>query len=128
MEESGQLHVLAALPLGKQRGPQSGSGRGGKLAKRRNPCSCREWNPGRPACSLVIKLNITRQLRLGNGRPLSHTSVRHSGRGDGQFYSNDSTVCFNTFSSSVALHRVLLIKFFIFSLWNAILLQNITGI
>jgi hypothetical protein len=63
MEVSGQLHVLAALPPGKDPlyqmdrsldEPQGSSGRGGK---EENSCPCRESNPGRPARNLVTVLS-----------------------------------------------------------------------
>jgi hypothetical protein len=34
------------------------------VAKRKNPCPCRELNPGRPACSLVIMLSELPRLLL----------------------------------------------------------------
>jgi len=52
VEVNGQLHVLAALPLGK--GPQTWYGCGGG---EKNPYPCQESNPSCPACNLVITLS-----------------------------------------------------------------------
>jgi hypothetical protein len=68
MEVSGQFHVPAALPTGKEHlypmyrkpsGPQSRPGRDGE---EKNPSSCRESNAGRPDRSLVIILTELQRL------------------------------------------------------------------
>jgi len=55
MEVSGQLHVPAALPLGKETldGPQSRSGRGGEEKNTKPPPGIESKNPARPTRSSV---------------------------------------------------------------------------
>jgi hypothetical protein len=57
MGVSDQLHTLAALPPGKSPLYPLDRKMGlDAVAMRKNPCFCREWDPGRPARSLVTVL------------------------------------------------------------------------
>jgi hypothetical protein len=62
VEVSGQLHALATLPLEKEPqvlihwigswvDPKAGLN---AVEQRKIPCTCRVWNPGRPARSLSL--------------------------------------------------------------------------